>query len=551
MENSFDVFISYSRQDYVDENNVVIPNNPVSAIKELFSNNNISYWFDEDGIYHGDNFAEKIAANIEKSAILLFLSSVNSNASKWTSKEIAAATEWKKKIIPIRLDRSPYNRSVMLYISDLDFVEYYKDPISAQKTVLESIRNYKEELERMRILEEEKRKLQAKEREERERAEKRRQEQEDLAKEIANAIHIMRLSEEALEKQRLKLLQQINSLDSKSERKNLLLQLEQSNQVAFEERAKSRLLSETIDTLKKDIENKVNEKLTKGEYISKDEAVQQCNLAVAKCQEENGVKLAKQSEEYEAQIEELKEKCATLESDFARDEYVQKHKAEFNNVLLRLEEEKKKNDTLRNENAQQVARIDTLSKRKKRLHAIYIVVLLFCIGMSSAYHPNDVDSHTILEPISQLQDTIKSLDQAVKEAELENGRVNTNRGDSNRMAEYSSMQSYCLHGIFDKKESQLRVTVESWRIEGHIDQTDNYPEMFLSMSLNKRAIEGVVENQDGTNIGYVEGICEIKDSIFSVKGKIVLHESDSWNYTEHKFSYMGIVHPSFLDELQK
>lgn len=154
MNDSFDVFISYSRQDYVDDNNKVIPGNPVSAIKDLLSKNGISYWFDEDGIYHGDNFAEKIAANIEKSTILLFLSSVNSNASKWTSKEIAAATEWKKKIIPIRLDKSPYNRSVMLYISDLDFVEYYKNPVSAQKTVLDSIRNYKEELERKRILEE-------------------------------------------------------------------------------------------------------------------------------------------------------------------------------------------------------------------------------------------------------------------------------------------------------------------------------------------------------------------------------------------------------------
>ena len=380
MDNSFDVFISYSRQDYVDENNVVKPNNPVSAIKELLSKNNISYWFDEDGIYHGDNFAEKIAANIEKSAILLFLSSVNSNASKWTSKEIAAATEWKKKIIPVRLDKSPYNRSVMLYISDLDFVEYYKDPISAQKTVLESIRNYKEELERKRILEEEMRKRQAKEREERERAEKRRQEQEELAKEIANAIHIIRLSEEALEKQRPKLTQQIKSLDSKSERKNLLLQLEQSNQPAFEERAKSRLLSETIDTLKKDIDFKVNEMLNNGGYISKDEAVHQCNLAVAKCQEENGTKLLKQAEEYEAQIEELKEKCATLESNFVHDEYVQKHKNELNNILLRLEEEKKNNETLRNANTENITRIETLSKRRKRLHIIYIFVLLICIG---------------------------------------------------------------------------------------------------------------------------------------------------------------------------
>lgn len=43
MENPFDVFISYSRQDYVDENNVVIPNNPISAVKELLRQSNISY----------------------------------------------------------------------------------------------------------------------------------------------------------------------------------------------------------------------------------------------------------------------------------------------------------------------------------------------------------------------------------------------------------------------------------------------------------------------------------------------------------------------------
>lgn len=346
MNDSFDVFISYSRQDYVDDNNKVIPGNPVSAIKDLLSKNGISYWFDEEGIYHGDNFAEKIAANIEKSTILLFLSSVNSNASKWTSKEIAAATEWKKKIIPIRLDKSPYNRSVMLYISDLDFVEYYKDPVSAQKTVLDSIRNYKEELERKRILEEQKRKQQAKEKEEREKAEKRRQEQEELSKEIANAIHIVRLSEDALEKQRSKLIQQINTLDSKSERNNLLLQLAQSNQAAFEERAKSRLLSETIDTLKKDIDKKTNDS-----------------------------QLLKQAEEYESIIDELKKKCANLESANTHDAPKE--------VQLRIEEEQKKNEDLRKANYENNKQIESLSKRREQLRVISIFLLL-CVGVISA-----------------------------------------------------------------------------------------------------------------------------------------------------------------------
>ena len=143
----YDVFISYSRKDYVDENKHIIPGNAVSEIKELLKDNNISYWFDEEGIYHGDTFAEKIATNIEKSLMVLFLSSYNANKSKWTSKEISAALHLRKHIIPIRLDDSAYNKSVMLYISDLDFVEYYEDKEKAKKSILDSILHAKAEYE--------------------------------------------------------------------------------------------------------------------------------------------------------------------------------------------------------------------------------------------------------------------------------------------------------------------------------------------------------------------------------------------------------------------
>ena len=403
MNDSFDVFISYSRQDYVDDNNKVIPGNPVSAIKDLLSKNGISYWFDEEGIYHGDNFAEKIAANIEKSTILLFLSSVNSNASKWTSKEIAAATEWKKKIIPIRLDKSPYNRSVMLYISDLDFVEYYKDPVYAQKTVLDSIRNYKEELERKRILEEQKRKQQAKEKEEREKAEKRRQEQEELSKEIANAIHIVRLSEEALEKQRSKLIQQINTLDSKSERNNLLLQLDQSNQAAFEERAKSRLLSETVDALKKDIEKKANDS-----------------------------QLLKQAEEYESIIDELKKKCANLESGNTHDAPKE--------VQLRIEEEQKKNEDLRKANYENNKQIESLSKRREQLSVVCIFLLL-CLGAAIA-----LAAYIYIEKSSEISYLNDKYKLSVEEVDSLNEKVNRLKSESSKCSQTKGAHHSVLSG---------------------------------------------------------------------------------------------------------
>ena len=68
-----DVFISYSRRDYVDENKNVIPNNMVSKFKEALAKAGISFWFDEEGIHYGQNFVEKIVTNIENSKIFLSL----------------------------------------------------------------------------------------------------------------------------------------------------------------------------------------------------------------------------------------------------------------------------------------------------------------------------------------------------------------------------------------------------------------------------------------------------------------------------------------------
>ncbi|MBO7488741.1 MAG: toll/interleukin-1 receptor domain-containing protein [Bacteroidales bacterium] len=156
----YDVFISYSRKDYVDENDKVIPGNVVSKIKDCLSAAGISYWFDEEGIYYGDTFTEKIPANIEKSKVFLFLASVNSNQSKWTSKEIGCAENMEKRIIPVRIDKSPYNKSVMFRIADLDYVKYYSNPDKGLDDIVDAVKKALKDIEdeERRIKEEEERK---------------------------------------------------------------------------------------------------------------------------------------------------------------------------------------------------------------------------------------------------------------------------------------------------------------------------------------------------------------------------------------------------------
>lgn len=138
----YDVFISYSRRDYVDENGNVIPGNIISKIKDVLKKSGITYWIDEDGIDSGDEFARLIIRSIKESKIVLFVSTDNSNNSEWTRKEIASAISYKKKIIPFKYDDTPFNDSLLLYLADLDFISYARNGDKALNRLVTSISHY-------------------------------------------------------------------------------------------------------------------------------------------------------------------------------------------------------------------------------------------------------------------------------------------------------------------------------------------------------------------------------------------------------------------------
>ena len=137
----YDVFISYSRKDYVDESRNVVPGNEVSKIKEALSSAGFSYWFDEEGIYSGQEFTSVITKAIRTSSVFVFISSKHSNASLWTSNEIAIAKRLNKPIIPFCLDDSPYNDSVMMLIAALDYIDG-RDADSAYAKLIRAIQHY-------------------------------------------------------------------------------------------------------------------------------------------------------------------------------------------------------------------------------------------------------------------------------------------------------------------------------------------------------------------------------------------------------------------------
>ena len=113
----------------------------LSKIKDAFKANGISYWFDEDGIYSGDEFASVLTRAIRNSEIFLFVSSIHSNQSKWTSNEISTALEFGKPIIPFRIDDSPYNDSVMMKIISYDYIEC-KDEEKAINKLIRAVKHH-------------------------------------------------------------------------------------------------------------------------------------------------------------------------------------------------------------------------------------------------------------------------------------------------------------------------------------------------------------------------------------------------------------------------
>ena len=152
MENSIDykndVFISYSRKDYVQDGKI-IPGNPISAIIELFDKNGISYWIDKDGIFVGEEFVKEISKAIANSRMLVFVASKNSNESEYTCGEILKAKKEKKQIIPFRIDKNDYNEKFEILLLPLQHVDYFEQCDAALSVLLCEVKREKKRIERI------------------------------------------------------------------------------------------------------------------------------------------------------------------------------------------------------------------------------------------------------------------------------------------------------------------------------------------------------------------------------------------------------------------
>jgi hypothetical protein len=128
----YDVFISYSRKDEI----IVHP------IVEKLKQGGLSVWIDRSGIESGDAFKRNIVSAIQQSSIVLFFSSIHSNKSEWTAKEIGVAVYEKKIIIPVMLDNSKYNPEILFDLINLDYIQANTLSVDAiSETLIHTLNN--------------------------------------------------------------------------------------------------------------------------------------------------------------------------------------------------------------------------------------------------------------------------------------------------------------------------------------------------------------------------------------------------------------------------
>lgn len=200
----YDIFISYSRADYKNpETGELLPNSPVSLVKELLDELGVRYWIDEKGIYSGSQFMNEIAEAIDQSRIFLFISTENSNKSQWVERELAFAVEQKKFILPIKaVDKYP--PKISIWLAGHDYIDHYKQP---KQTVARLKKALTRRLEEMRT------------REELEAALKR------LSFEIAEQQKVVTESEEEMQRLEIR-LKELKSRKEKAEEQLYTLQVE-------------------------------------------------------------------------------------------------------------------------------------------------------------------------------------------------------------------------------------------------------------------------------------------------------------------------------------
>lgn len=108
------VFISYSSCDELF----------VKRIIEMIEKAGLSYWKAPEMIPAGSNYAREIPKAIQKCDVFLLVVSKGSQESIWVEKEVDSAINYRKTIVPVRIDDEPLNDMYRFYLNNVQMLSF-------------------------------------------------------------------------------------------------------------------------------------------------------------------------------------------------------------------------------------------------------------------------------------------------------------------------------------------------------------------------------------------------------------------------------------------
>lgn len=117
MKNSKSVFISYSSKDsYM-----------VDKLTGMLKRMGISYWKAPEMIPTGSSYAREIPTAIKNCEVFLLVISETAQQSIWVEKELDAAVNNRKRIIPFLIDDCPLNDMFRFYLNNVQMISFLED----------------------------------------------------------------------------------------------------------------------------------------------------------------------------------------------------------------------------------------------------------------------------------------------------------------------------------------------------------------------------------------------------------------------------------------
>ena len=168
LDSKFDAYICFSHKDIIDEQEVVLKDCPIMQIVDHLTHAGFKIFFDEQDSLLGEGYSEHVLATIKAADVFVFLSTKNANESEMIRKEVAVADELGKTIIPVRLDDTPYHRSLWARIVDLNYCKYFANPSQGINDLETAIRNHQDNM-RQAVFEEKEKERQRQQEEKRKR----------------------------------------------------------------------------------------------------------------------------------------------------------------------------------------------------------------------------------------------------------------------------------------------------------------------------------------------------------------------------------------------